>query len=269
MLKLFDFDFLMSFARENKRPYTHAAPFPYITIDQVGNQHLSEKCSRAFPPVSDGRWFTYPAEDRTQKNKQVIWDVAKMPNEVLVAILALNSAPFIRFLEELTGIRNLISDPSLYGGGMHQLSNDGMLEVHVDCDFNPRLRLYRRVTVLWYLSPWRGEYKGNIELWKGVSNKGEERLTKCVKSIVSDFNRMVIFTNSETSYHGHPTPIHCPPGVTRKSLATYYFSSEPDPSYSTSKHHKARFIPLPNCEIDLAMTLFRKERATYNPLSLT
>jgi hypothetical protein len=149
---------------------------------------------------------------------------------------------------------------------MHQISNEGLLEVHIDCDFNHRLQLYRRVTVLWYLSHWFPGYKGDLELWKGTSYKGEERLIKCEKSIAPEFNRMVIFTNSETSYHGHPTPIHCPANITRKSLATYYFSSEPDPSYSTSKHHKARFLPLPNSEIDLPMALLRKKRAKYNSL---
>jgi hypothetical protein len=38
------------------------------------------------------------------------------------------------------------------------------------------------------------------------------------------FNRCVIFTTTDTSYHGHPVPLTCPPGVTRKSLALYYYS---------------------------------------------
>lgn len=255
MTNFFDSNFLMNLAQSSSRAYSRAAPFPHITINQVGNSSLTEECSKRFPVRNDPRWFTYANEDRAQRNKQVLWDVSKMPREVVRAIAALNSAPFIHFLEILTGIPNLISDPYLYGGGMHQISNDGSLEVHVDCDFNPKLMLYRRVTVLWYLSYWRPEYHGNLELWEGASYNGEEHLTKCVKSIVPDFNRMVIFTNTEMSYHGHPKAVRCPQDVTRKSLAAYFFSSEPDPSYSRSGHHKARFISPPRTKLNFTTGL--------------
>lgn len=261
MFEIFDFHSLARFARENKTVYAHARPFPHIIIDRVGNKDLTEECARAFPPFDDPRWFTYPAKDRTQKNKQVLWDVTKMPEAALGAVIALSSAPFIQFLEILTGIPHLTSDPFLYGGGMQQVSDGGMLEVHVDCDFNPRLQLYRRVTVLWYLSDWLPMYKGNLELWKGSSYKGEERLIACAKSIIPNFNRMVIFSNTEASYHGHPAPIQCPPEVTRKSLATFYFTAEPDPSYSISHPHKARFLPLPGTVVDPTMELVREDRA--------
>jgi hypothetical protein len=42
-------------------------------------------------------------------------------------------------------------------------------------------------------------------------------------------NRVVIFTTSATAFHGHPEPMRCPEGVTRRSLALYYFSVEEDP----------------------------------------
>jgi hypothetical protein len=55
------------------------------------------------------------------------------------------------------------------------------------------------------------------------------------------FNRMVIFSNSETSWHGHPRAVACPPGMTRKSLATWYFSATPHPSYGDVPH-MGRFL---------------------------
>lgn len=261
MQKMFDFGSLLNFARQNKDTYAHAEPFPHIIINNISDKGMAEECSKAFPRPSDLRWFTYPNKDLTQRNKQVLWNVNKMPVEVLKAVTAFKSRPFINFLETLTGIHHLTSDPFLYGGGMQQIGNGGMLEVHVDSDFNPKLQLYRRVSVIWYLSSWLPEYNGNLELWKGASYKGEERLDKCIKSIVPDFNKMVIFANTETSYHGHPTPIHCPPDITRKSLAMFYFTPEPDPSYSVSKPHKARFLPLPSIPVNPRMARFREERA--------
>jgi hypothetical protein len=50
------------------------------------------------------------------------------------------------------------------------------------------------------------------------------------------FNRMVIFTTSDTSYHGHPEPLRCPPGRSRRSLALYYYALPADaaaPAHNT------------------------------------
>ena len=39
------------------------------------------------------------------------------------------------------------------------------------------------------------------------------------------FNRCVIFSTTAYSYHGHPDPLLCPEGTTRKSMALYYFTN--------------------------------------------
>ena len=35
----------------------------------------------------------------------------------------------------------------------------------------------------------------------------------------------MIFGTTDFTYHGHPDPLQCPEGMTRKSLALYYFSN--------------------------------------------
>ena len=40
------------------------------------------------------------------------------------------------------------------------------------------------------------------------------------------FNRCVLFKTSRHSLHGHPKPLACPEGDSRKSLALYYFRDE-------------------------------------------
>jgi hypothetical protein len=130
----------------------------------------------------------------------------------------LNSAAFIDFLEELTGIRGLVPDPHLEGGGMHQIVRGGHLNVHVDFNRHPRTGLGRRLNALIYLNrDWKDEYGGALELW---STDG----SRCERRIPPLFNRLVVFSTTESSYHGHPTPLSCPPEMTRKSLALYYYS---------------------------------------------
>ena len=52
----------------------------------------------------------------------------------------------------------------------------------------------------------------------------EPRVTQLSK-ILPLFNRCAIFSTTDFSFHGHPTPLTCPPDRSRQSLATYYYSN--------------------------------------------
>lgn len=39
------------------------------------------------------------------------------------------------------------------------------------------------------------------------------------------FNRLVVFSTTDWSYHGLPDPIECPKEMSRKSIALYYYSN--------------------------------------------
>ncbi len=49
-------------------------------------------------------------------------------------------------------------------------------------------------------------------------------------------NRVLIFTTDVDSFHGHPEPMRCPQGVTRRSLALYYFTVEEDPVVRSTEY---------------------------------
>jgi Rps23 Pro-64 3,4-dihydroxylase Tpa1-like proline 4-hydroxylase len=92
--------------------------------------------------------------------------------------------------------------------------------LHADANRHPKLGLYRRVNVLLYLNKdWRAEFGGQLELW-------DRELSRRVRCVLPSFNRCVVFNTDSTSFHGHPVPLTCPAGVTRKSLAFYYFTSQ-------------------------------------------
>ncbi len=130
-----------------------------------------------------------------------------------------NSSAVINFLEELTGIDGLIPDPHFEGGGLHQIEPGGYLDVHVDFNFHHRLKLDRRLNLILYLNKnWKEEYNGHLELWN-------RDMTQCVQRVAPIFNRCVVFSTTDFSYHGHPDVLQSPPGVTRKSLALYYYSN--------------------------------------------
>jgi hypothetical protein len=133
----------------------------------------------------------------------------------------LNSGPIVEFLERLMGIDPLLTDPHLFGGGQHQIQSGGKLAVHSDFETHPKLHLRRQVNLLIFLNrDWEEKWGGQLEFWDAA-------MTHAVKRISPVFNRAVIFA-TPGSCHGHPEPLRSPPGVTRKSLALYYYTSEPD-----------------------------------------
>ena len=69
-------------------------------------------------------------------------------------------------------------------------------------------------------------------------------MSRCVKSIAPVLNRCVIFNTTDAAYHGHPRPLACPPGQSRKSLALYYYTAV-RPAEETSSPHSTLYKRTP------------------------
>jgi len=143
----------------------------------------------------------------------------------------LNSERFVRFLSRLTGMEGLFADESLEGGGLQQSPAGGFLNIHADFTVHPHHQNWqRRVNVLVYLNKnWLDAYGGCLELW-------DKSMRRCVHKIVPLFNRAVIFNTDSDSFHGHPDPIRSPEGMTRKSIALYYFTKETKPLVRSTEY---------------------------------
>lgn len=196
--------------------YQQARPFPFILIDDFLPVTIAETVAADIPDKGSRDWQKLPTDD--QKGKHVLADESKLPIIIRALIQELNSGYFLRFLEKLTGIPDLISDTKLVGGGVHMIERGGKLSVHVDFSHHPTNGLNRRLNFLLYLNKdWKEEYGGHFELWSSDIKAREQQ-------ILPIFNRCVIFSTSPISYHGHPEPLNCPEGMTRNSIALYYFS---------------------------------------------
>ena len=203
-------------ARTLRAQYNSANPFPHIVIDDVFDDDFLLSIAQEFPELNaDDLKYDNPNERKSaSKGEQ------RMGANARTLIHFLNSGPMLEFLQELTGIKEkLMPDPYLEGGGFHQIYPGGFLKIHVDFHKHRSLQLDRRLNVLVYLNKdWEESYGGHFELW--AKDK-----SKCVDRILPIFNRMVIFSTTDYSWHGHPDPLACPEGRSRKSLALYYFSN--------------------------------------------
>jgi hypothetical protein len=207
---------LEKFSKERAREYQQAKPFPHIAIDELFDPGVLREILQVFPGPDSIEWRRFHSH---QEIKLAASREAQLPGRVQQFLYQLNSSTFLGFLERLTGISGLISDPHFIGGGMHQILPGGKLDIHSDFNKHAQWGLDRRLNLLLYLNEdWKEEYGGHLELWdKGMS--------VCEKKLNPLFNRMVIFSTTDTSYHGHPRPLTCPEGRSRKSLALYYYSN--------------------------------------------
>jgi 2OG-Fe(II) oxygenase superfamily len=143
-----------------------------------------------------------------------------------------------QYLDALTGIPDLMTDEELEGGGLHQITPGGFLKVHADFNYHPLTHQHRRLNLLVYRNPdWHETWDGNLELWS-------RDMSRCVKSIAPVLNRCVIFNTTDSAYHGHPRPLACPPGRSRKSLALYYYT-DVRPAEETSQPHSTLYKRTP------------------------
>ena len=194
--------------------YANAEPFPHAVFDGLLPAELLRAVLSEFPdaPLMSTQ-FNSTHEFKSAEND---WNRFGPASRQLVG--ELNSGAFLDSLCALTGIEKLIADAGLEGGGMHQIVAGGKLNVHADFTHHPN-GLDRRLNVLVYLNEnWDPSWAGQLELW------ARDR-SACVERIEPTFGRVVVFSTLADSFHGHPEPLRTPEGVTRRSMAFYYYSN--------------------------------------------
>lgn len=211
--------------------YASAKPFPHFIVDNFFDPSLIDQVLAEFPRPGQINWQTF---DNAQEIKLASAAESSFGPTTRLLLYHLNSITFLDFLSKITGIENLISDPCFEGGGLHQIPRGGKLGIHADFNKHRRFALDRRLNVILYLNKdWKEEYGGHLELWN-------KEVTQCEAKILPVFNRLAAFGTTDFTFHGHPNPLQCPEGMTRKSLALYYFSNG-RPAEEVSGEHSTLF----------------------------
>jgi hypothetical protein len=213
--------------------YASAAPFPHIVLDGLFDADVLQSILRDFPDPRSMQWMQF--DNPLEKKLGYSHERSAVSGTIRDFLNDLNSFEMLLWLEALTGIEGLIPDPYFGGGGLHQIEPGGFLKVHADFNVHPKLKLDRRLNMLIYLNQeWKEEYGGHLELW-------DRDRKSCRHRILPLFNRTVIFSTTDTSFHGHPHPLTSPPGITRKSVSLYYYTAG-RPAEERSVPHDTIFI---------------------------
>lgn len=234
---IFDKDQCAAAGKALHDQYTSADPFPHIVLDDFVDPDLLRSLLEEWP--SSGQEMVF---DRDQERLKLAWRPINLTSPRLRNFLTeMNSEPILAFLEGLTGINKLLTDPYFSGGGLHEMRRGGHLGIHADFNVQARLGVLRRLNLLIYLNDdWQPDWNGDLELWT-------QDMRRCARTAAPAMARAVIFNTDLESFHGVPKPIACPPDRSRRSIALYYYTA-PTAGLETVPHRDTTFKRRPGSE---------------------
>ena len=228
LLSMFDGNKYAQLAYDNKDRYQNNEPYPYICIDNFLPERLARIISGVYP--TDETSSSFKKHEHKYVDRSFLEDTRNFALPLKLFAQSLSSRSFTLFLERLTGIESLIPDPYFLGGGAMITRPGGFLDIHVDFNWNQKLQLWRRCNALFYLTPnWEESWGGDLEL---CDYDGRN----VVKRVQPVFNRLVVFSTTNSSYHGQSSPLRCPSGIARQVFSAFYYSSARSEKISNDPH---------------------------------
>lgn len=219
--------------------FIEAKPFPHIELSLMsgalptmfpGIGAVAKDMLLDWPDMESAATSRF---DNEFEKKFAMNDINKMGPFGHAMVAMFNSPSMLTFFEFVTGIKGLIPDDDMVGGGFHEIPRGGKLEMHIDFAKHAQHGWYRRLNALIYLNDsWSKGWGGNLIL---RNEAGDEKV------IAPEFPKVVLFATTGQSWHGHPEPLNPPPGRTRKSMAFYYYTEEPGGSISNDDTVFRRF----------------------------
>lgn len=202
----------------------------HVVIDNLLDASITHKVYNAFPldAKSLHRMKSFRERKSTSSNlsrqKKILTDLTA----------AFQDKKIVNLIASLVGFKKIFPDPNLYAGGISIMSKGDFLNPHIDNSHDKNKENYRRLNILFYVSPnWNIKNGGNFELWN-------ETITK-PKLIPCFFNRLIIMETNKKSWHSvNKVKVSAP----RCCVSIYYYSREsPHPH---KYYHVTSFIGRPN-----------------------
>lgn len=210
--RLFDRDHVAAL-RERLR---QAQPFAHLVVNDWFNPVLLELVREEFDLLDTGGWKLVKGEHELTRRSKAHCRLGPA-SEIYFGIV--NSGWFVDLLSEISGIEDLLPDPKLMGGGLHETPPGGNFGIHRDFDLHARHGLNNKMVFITYLNKdWDPAWGAALELWRIDP-------PACAHKILPEFGTSVLLIHGPDSYHGHPEPMCAPAGRTRRSVASYYYQN--------------------------------------------
>lgn len=219
--------------------------FPHYTQDNILDKEVALTIQNEILELSDDMWDRY---DNPFEQKFTLRDKNNLPQKCNELFTYLTSEEWLEKLSKFTGYK-LINDPTKNFWGVHKYRDGDYLDIHTDAGMHPQTKQKKQITLGIYLSKdWKYSNAGHLQLWSGDNaSNNNAKIYECKKTILPLFNRLVLFSCNDYSWHGNPEAVKCKNGEVRIFLTISYLSE----NYGDlNKKVKAFFVPRPNDPYD-------------------
>jgi hypothetical protein len=197
-----------------------AQPYEHLVVDGWFHPDLLRLAREEFDlyPFDDHRDLDRAYENTVRSPRYPVLGPATATYFAIV-----NAGWFVALMSELTGVPQLIPDPTLHNAGLHESRRGGKFAIHRDFERSECTGLYNEMVLLTYLNEgWDPAWNGALELW-------DAERAHCVRKVEPELGRSIVMRNGATHFHGHPTPLATPEQQVRRSLASYYYGQGSGP----------------------------------------
>ena len=220
-----------------KERFNTAKPFKHLILEDFLRPDVLQRMLEEFPQPPE-----LPAkQSESLVPKHMVRDISGLGGIYEKLDQALSSPGFTKYIESVTGIKDLIFDPEYFGGGTHNNQQGHALAPHVDFNYHPTTQLHRRLNIIIYLNEeWQTAWGGVLELRKDAWDPENQEIV----SVLPVLGVCVIFETTETSWHGFDD-IKLPDShkdISRKSFAIYLYTQD-RPADETQVEHSTVYIP--------------------------
>ncbi len=202
----------------------------YFVVDLLLPEDVCEQIYKDFP-TSSPLWFQRNSFRERKKTFAKMKDSPSLINEITMAF---HEANVVDAVAKITDISGLEADPLLYAGGISMMEQADFLNPHIDNSHDMTRARYRRLNLLYYVTPnWSSQNGGNLELWDDSVQSPTE--------LVSHFNRLIVMETNRRSWHS-VNPVKA--DAQRCCVSNYYFT--PQSPEVRDYYHVTSFLGRPD-----------------------
>lgn len=152
---------------EARARYAAGSPWPHLVLDGVIPAAWCRLACEEAAEVDD----RHVVRQRSRRIvKDSVTDPASLGPTVTSLLQRLLDDRLVGALRTLTGIDDLVADPTLAFGGLWITPAGGWQRLHQDFVRHPASGLFNRVVAIAYLSPWAEGDGGELEMWDAAAS---------------------------------------------------------------------------------------------------
>jgi hypothetical protein len=178
-------------------------PYPIWIIDNFFNEETLQIIKDEWPNLESPLWhkghpYINDKKNILEQGMRAISKIEDMPKHTAEILEYIHSDEFTQRMSDITKTKDLITDKSKRWSGLRTMVPGSFQAIHSDARKDPETGFRKELTCLVYLNnEWEEADEGRFEVW-------DDEMSECVHRIEPINNRLVIFLNTDKSYHGVP-----------------------------------------------------------------